>query len=127
MRLALLTLISLYLSSAHALAPERLARYDCAYMGDDSVVSGLTIYESQLGRRNFFEVGVHATLDGQEIERFRTVNLVSEYEGRVQTYGTGNFRVKVNRVYPVEGKFRAFARLPEFGMHSSDWTCKDAY
>ncbi len=127
LRVILMTFATLGLTaSANALAPQRTALYDCAYMNDDSFVEGLTIYHSVLGRREFYEVMVRASVDGDYRETFKTVNLVSTYEGRVQTYGTGNFRVKVNRVFPTEGKYKAFARIPQYDMHSQDWTCKDS-
>lgn len=114
-------------SLSSALAPSRTALYDCAYMKDDSFVEGLTVYQSKLGSREFYEVEVRANVEGEYRETFKTVNLVSTYGGRVQTYGTGNFRVKIDRVFPTDGKFKAFARIPQYNMHSLDWTCKDAY
>ena len=125
MRLVLVFCLTLLSSSVFA-SVQRTPLYDCAFMGDGSFVEGLTIYQSQQGRRYFYEVEVRASVDGEYRETSREVNLVSTYNGRVQTYGTGNFRVKVNRVYATDGKFRAFARLPEYDMHSQDWTCKDA-
>lgn len=126
MKSLLVTSFLLLSFKAEAFAtPQRLALYDCAYMADDSLVESLSVYDSRLGNRRFYEVGVRLSSAAGVDEVFRTVNLVNEYGGRVQTFGTGNFRVKINRVYPVEGKFRAFARLPDYDMHSEQWTCKD--
>lgn len=114
-------------SSLFALGPDREALYDCAYMKTDSFVESLTVYHSTLGRREFYEVLVRARVGRDYREKFKSVHLVSTYDGRIQTFGTGNFRVKINRVFPEEGKYRTFVRIPEYDMHSSDWTCKDAY
>lgn len=120
-----ITLALLSLETQAFATPQRQRLYDCAYMADDSVVESLSVYDSQLGNRKFYEVGVRIVKATEAYEVFRTVNLVNQYGGRVQTFGTGNFRVKINRVNPVEGKFRAFARLPDYDMHSEEWTCKD--
>lgn len=104
-------------------AVQRTPIYDCVYMGDDSVVESLSVYESKLGRNQFHEVGVRT----HNTETFKKVNLVNTYEGRVQTFGTGNFRVKINRVFPIEGKYRTFARIPAYDMHSENWLCKDVF
>lgn len=122
------TLLGMLIPSAlFAGSISREALYDCAYMKDDSFVETLTVYHSTQGRREFHEVLVRANVAGEYRESFKRVNLVSTYEGRIQTFGTGNFRVKINRVFPQEGKYRTFVRIPQYDMHSSDWTCKDAY
>lgn len=122
-------LFALILLSLQVLADppvRRSAIYNCVFNEFHQEVTGLRVYESSLGNRKFFEVGVLVEEANVPKEVFYRVNLVSEYEGRVQTYGTGNLRVKINRVYPVEGKFRSFARLPAFNIHSQNWFCKDA-
>lgn len=126
MRKTFFTLIFFLSTQAYAeLTPKREAIYHCMYDLNDSDIESLFVMKSKLGTNSFYEVQVNAFVDGSRKTTYRKVNLVETYGGRVLTFGTGNFRVKINKVYPVDGHYRSFARIPEYDMHSEAWFCKD--
>lgn len=115
-------------TSFAGLTPKREALYKCVNFDEQSAVDGAFIYSSRFGRNKFYEIEVHYTEDFKEKTIFKKVNLVSKYEGRIQEYTTGNFRIKIDRVNrDVDNHFKAFARIPDFKVHSKMWSCKDIY
>lgn len=110
-----------------SLNPDREALYSCVNYNDSEVVEGAVIYRSQFGKaKAFYEIQLNIFIDGLESTYIKKVNLVSKYEGRVQVYTTGGFRIKVDRVRrDANNHFAAFARFPDYDVHSSDWSCKD--
>ncbi len=89
-------------------------------------VEELFIVKSKLGRNQYYEVEVpYKNFDDEKKTYWKKLNLIETYEGRVLTFTTGNVRVKINRVFPEEKKYRSFVRLPNFDIHSQDWKCKD--
>lgn len=89
-------------------------------------IEELYIVESKLGRNTFYEVEVpYSDIHRNEQTFYRKLNLISKYEGRVLTFTTGNYRVKIDRAVPIEDKYKAFVRLPNFDIHSTEWMCKD--
>lgn len=114
-----------FATSTEGLNPQRERLFHCVNFGEPELAEELFIVESRLGRTTFFEVEV-PYLDGNEEKTFfRKLNLISKYDGRVLLYTTGNYRVKIDRVFPIEKKYKAFVRLPYFDVHSLDWFCKD--
>jgi succinate dehydrogenase flavin-adding protein (antitoxin of CptAB toxin-antitoxin module) len=126
MRKIILLLVLVFAAESFAqLSPKREPIFHCMYEFEDTDIESIFVVKSKLGSNSFYEVQVNASINGERKTTYRKVNLVETYEGRVLTYGTGNFRVKINKVFPVEGKYRSFARIPEYGMHSEAWFCKD--
>ncbi len=125
----LLTLLTLSLiQSAYAgLKPNRKALYRCVSLNHNSPVDDAFIFESKLGSKNIFhEIKVNTLKDGRIHSYFKKVNLLSKYDGKVQTYTTGNFRIRVDKVMPAkDGNYSAFARIPSHDIHSKNWSCKD--
>ncbi|PIK15141.1 hypothetical protein [Halobacteriovorax sp. JY17] len=115
-------------SSAYAgLTPKRQALYRCVSLDENSGVDDAFIYRSNLGSRNtFHEIKVNSLENGQIKHYYKKVNLLSRYEGRVQEFTTGNFRIRVDKVRSaIDGNFWAFARIPSHEVHSTNWSCKD--
>ena len=110
------------------LKPKREALYSCVNYDTSSEVYGAKIYASSFGQRKFYEIEVLYLDDYKEASLFKKVNLISKYGNRVQSYTTGNYRIKIDRVRADEdGHFWTFARIPDFDVHSQDWSCKDIY
>lgn len=115
-------------TSAYAgLEPSREAIYTCKHLDHQSQVEGVMIYESRFGQGKIFhEVEVLEDFHGEKSSYFRKVNLISIYDGAIEHFTVGNFRVKIDRVRRDErGHMWAFARIPKHGIHSMDWVCKD--
>lgn len=130
MRLLLLLSFGLLFVSSSAFAgltPDRETMYSCKYLDDKSQVEGAMIYKSRFGRGEvFYEIEVLTELDGRESSFFKRVNLVSIYDGAIEHFTTGNFRIKIDRVSADEnGHMRAFGRIPQYQIHSKNWVCKD--
>jgi len=124
----LFALSALFISSSFAgLTPKREALYNCVNYDESSEVYGLTVYESYFRRGKVFHE-VEVIVDSAETKNsFKKVNLINIYEGRIQHFTTGNFRVKIDRVQKNEdGHMKTFARIPQFEIHSKNWSCKDA-
>ncbi len=117
----LVALISI--SSAQNLKRERI--FHCLNFGEIELAEELFITETTRGSRTTFEVEVPYREAGLDKTFFRRLNLISKYDGRVLLFTTGNYRVKIDRVFPEEEKYKAFVRLPRFDVHSKDWFCKD--
>lgn len=127
MKSALVLALSIVsLTSFAKITPKRVALFECAHLKEGTPVDRLFIYESTLGRRTFYEAEVKLLQMGIESSYFTTLNLVSKYNGKILHYTNGNFRVKIDKVQVNEQKYSAFARIPEYEIHSFDWTCKDA-
>lgn len=128
MKSILFTLTLLMLSSTYAdkgLSPKRTRIFHCRNFGQINEVEQLYIVEAKKGSNTFYEVEVpYKQLDEKKVF-FRKLNLISTYEGRVLTFTTGNYRVKIDRALPVEKKYKSFVRLPKFDIHSTEWFCKD--
>lgn len=99
--------------------------FHCMNFGNYERVEELFIVESKLGRNEFFEVEVPYIFNGEEETFYKKLNLIEKYQGRVLLFTTGNYRVKIDRVFPDNGKYKSFVRLPNFEVHSLDWYCKD--
>ena len=117
----------LSLSAFAGITPKRKPIYTCVNYDDSKHVEGVTIYQSQHGRgKIFFEVKVDVLRYGVESHFIKKVNLISKYGGKIQEFTTGNFRVKIDRVRrDQDNHFATFARIPEYDVHSRDWSCKD--
>lgn len=126
MKFAILVLSMLCTFSVSAqMQPKREPIYHCLYQGmEHTNIEAVYVIRSNFGKNVFYELFVEAVLDGQEVFSYKKVPLLETYGGRIATYGTGNIRVKIDHVFPVEGKFRSFVRIPEYGMHSNEWFCK---
>lgn len=118
----------LFVTSAFASQENNLSRkrlFHCRNFGEKEEVEELFIAQITKGTRTYYEVEVPYR-QSNEIKTFtRKLNLIPKYEGRVLLYTTGNYRVKVDKVFPVEKKYKAFVRLPRFNVHSTEWRCKD--
>lgn len=127
MKIFTATLLALVSFGAFAqLTPKREALYQCMYQGSEATeIESVYVLSSRFGSNHFYELRVDAVVNGEEKITYKKVNLIEKYEGRVATYGTGNTRVRIDHVFPVEGKFKSFVRVPEYGMHSLEWLCKD--
>jgi len=124
-KLSLLILFFFIHSIAHAgLNPKRTRLFHCRNFGPAELVEELYIVESVLGRNTFYEVEVPYYQDGERVF-YRKLNLIEKYNGRVLLFTTGNYRVKIDRVFPVDMKYKTFVRLPNFDIHSTNWFCKD--
>lgn len=109
--------------ASHVKAREVL--FDCIHLDQYSPVWGLQVVEVTRGRRVTFEVDIEHKVQGEYKIFSRKVNLVETYGGRILTFGTGNTRVKIDRTQPISnGRFKTFARLPQFEIHAKDWECK---
>lgn len=115
------------LSSFGKLEPKRIALYECAHLKEGTPVERLFIHESTLGARTFYEAEVKLLEMGIESSYFKKLNLISKYDGKILHFTNGNFRVKIDKVQVNEKKYSAFARIPEYEIHSFDWNCKDAF
>lgn len=123
--LSLLALFFLVHSIANAgLNPKRTRLFHCRNFGAPELVEELYIVESVLGRNTFYEVEVPYFQDEERVF-YRSLNLISKYDGRVLLFTTGNYRVRIDRAIPVELKYKTFVRLPNFDIHSTEWFCKD--
>jgi hypothetical protein len=110
-------------SEQDSFARKRL--FHCRNFGPNEEVEELFIVRVQKGSRTTYEVEVpYGPLNEKKIFT-RSLNLISKYDGRVLLYTTGNYRVKIDRVFPVEKKYKTFVRLPKFDVHSTQWFCKD--
>ena len=125
----LLTILSLItIQTTHAgLTPKRKALYRCVSLNHHSPVDDAFIYLSRFGRKSeFHEIKINSLKDGRVISYYKKVNLLSKYDGKVQIYTTGNFRIRVDKVMPAsDGNYSAFARIPTHDIHSKNWSCKD--
>jgi hypothetical protein len=111
--------------SAHAqMTPQRKEIYHCAPNQAHPEVEGTRIYQSNFGQNKFHEIEVLILKDGMRSSYFKKVHLNSTYGGRILTFGTGNFRVRIDHVYPSRGKFKTFSRIPRYNIHSKQWSCK---
>lgn len=122
---ALLVATLLFLSfSAHS---KEEVLFDCIHTKVDSNVWGVKVMNVIKGNRQFYRLDIEHYKDGQFLITPKAAHLVETYGGRVLTFGTGNTRVKVDRAVPLAfEKFKAFARLADFNVHSKDWICKGA-
>ena len=118
----LFCLFSLTISAG--LTPKRKRLFHCKNFDQIDMVEELFVLESRYGNNKFYEVEVPYN-DGKEKTFYRKLNLITKYEGRILTFTTGNYRVKIDRAIPVEKKYKSFVRLPNFGIHSKKWFCKD--
>jgi len=124
-----LKLIITFLISYASLAgitPNRESLYNCVNYDNSKEVEGATIYKSNYGSsKEFYEIEVKTLKYGRQSSYFKKVNLVSKYDGKIQSYTTGSFRIKIDKVRKgIDGNFWAFARLPKHEIHSMDWSCK---
>ena len=119
-----LFLIFFLLYSSLTFAAEKLL-FDCIHTKENSNVWGLKIMQMTKGRRTSYRLDVEYIKDGNFQMTSKVVPLNESYGGRILTYGTGNVRVKIDRAMPLAfEKFKGFARLPDFDIHSHDWICK---
>ncbi|WP_372651755.1 hypothetical protein [Halobacteriovorax sp.] len=124
--LAILT-ISLLQPAYAGLKPNRKALYRCVSLNHNSPVDDAYILQSRFGnKRVFHEIKINTLKDGRINSYFKKVNLLSKYDGKVQTYTTGNFRIRIDKVMQAsDGNYSAFARIPSHDIHSKNWSCKD--
>ncbi|EQC43792.1 hypothetical protein [Bacteriovorax sp. Seq25_V] len=122
--LLLLSTISTLNTYAAPLAKKELL-FECPHKKTSSPVDRLFIYKKTLGSKETYEVEVQAYQNGIDKTYSKKVNLISKYDGRILEFTTGNFRVKIDKVRENEDKFWAFARIPEYDIHSFDWSCKE--
>lgn len=120
--LTILCLLLLSLSSHSRTNRERL--FHCRNFGQIVMVEELYIVQTKKGTRTYYEVEVPYN-DGVDKTFFRRLNLIKTHGARVLSFTTGNYRVKIDRAMPVEKKYKTFVRLPKFGIHSTEWFCKD--
>ncbi len=122
-----MTLILLLSTTSFAgLNPKRERLFHCKNFARVIKIEELFIVESRLGSNTFYEVEVpYNDIDGKNLTFFRKLNLIKKYEGRILTFTTGNYRVKIDRAFPIEKKYKSFVRLPKFDIHSTEWFCKD--
>lgn len=109
------------------LTPKRKALFRCVSLNDNSPIDDAFIYQSSFGQRSvFYEIQVNSLEDGRVINYYKKVNFISKYNGKVQEFTTGNFRIRVDKVRPSkDGNYWAFARIPSHEVHSTNWSCKD--
>ncbi len=126
MKLSLLYISILLISSNSqgALQAKKELLFECPHKKANSPVDRLFIYKTTLGSRVSYEVEVQAYINGHDKSFKKKVNLVSKYDGKIIEFTTGNFRVKIDKVRETEGKYWAFARVPQYDIHSFDWSCK---
>lgn len=115
--------LSLITWSTFANYSERI--FHCHNFGTNESVDELYIVESKKGRVISYEVEVPYQLSGESLKFTKKLNFIPKYEGRVLQFTTGNYRVIIDTVFPVEKKYKTFVRLPFFDVHSTDWFCKD--
>lgn len=109
------------------LTPKRTELYRCVSLESGTGVSDTFIYESKLGSNLFHEIKVNFIENGREKSYFKKVNLISKYNGKVQEFTTGNFRIRVDKVrLSNDGNIWAFARIPSHDIHSINWSCKES-
>lgn len=99
--------------------------FDCAHTNNSSPLERLQIFERTKGSNKFFEVDSVAYIGGIEKVSTKKVNLISKYDGKILEFTTGNFRVKIDYVRDNGGYLWAFARVPDYDVHSFDWRCKE--
>jgi len=122
----LIILLNLLIASAYA-APNREMLFECLNYDETSPVVGAFIYQKMLGPNKLYEIEVDMSEDSRQRNFFRRVNLIEIYGGRILHFTTGNFRIKFDRVQvDNQGLFPAFARIPQYGIHSKNWKCKAA-
>lgn len=119
------SLTFLPVSSSQAEALEREYLFDCAHTRAHSPLERLNVYEIRKGRKLYYEVDMVSYENGIEKVNTKKVFLLSRYEGKILEFNAGDFRMKIDRVRPNEGYLWAFARVPEYDVHSFDWKCKE--
>lgn len=122
-KLFLSSLILLPVLCAQGASREYL--FDCAHTDVNSAVERLNIYETTKGVNVYHEVDVVAFENGVEKIDTKKVFLKSKYKGAILEFNGGNFRVKIDRVRANNGYLWAFARVPDYDIHSFDWKCKE--
>lgn len=130
MKYFMISLLVLMATSSHAkLKPKRTQLYHCVNYDTNSHVTDAIIYESKFGNNHPFyeiEVFVDNLNQDKEFSYIKKVNYLSKYNQKIETFTTGNFRIKLDHVRPgIDGQIWAFARIPEYQVHSFDWSCKD--
>ena len=121
-----LSLIILFITTSFSFAaPQRERLFHCLNFGPREHIEELFIVKSSYGQKVFYEVEVPFIPNDHDSVFFRRLNLIEKYRGRVLLFTTGNYRVEIDRVFPQEGKYEAFVRLPRFEVHSRQWMCKD--
>ncbi len=127
--LLLLAVAIAFMADTYAgLNPKRQALYHCVNYDTKSKVTDALIYESKLGTRVFHEVEVFVEDINQakEYSYFTKVNYRPKYDAKVEAFTTGNFRIRLDHISKgIDGNIWTFARIPEYGVHSFDWSCKD--
>ncbi|AYF43994.1 hypothetical protein BALOs_0984 [Halobacteriovorax sp. BALOs_7] len=122
-------LIFVSLNTLAGLTPKRKELYHCVNYDMSSKVTDAIIYESRFGRNTPFhevEVFVDDLNQNNEYSFIKKVNYIPKYNKKVESFTTGNFRFRLDHVAPgINGNIWTFARVPEHGVHSFDWSCKD--
>ncbi|MFG1501345.1 hypothetical protein ABMA70_14145 [Halobacteriovorax sp. XZX-3] len=102
--------------------------YHCVNYDGQSKVTDAMIYESQYGRGPIFheiEVYVEDTNQNKEFSYRKKVNYIPKYDAKVESFTTGSFRIRLDHVVGgIDGNIWAFVRIPEYDIHSFDWSCK---
>lgn len=119
----LITLLALPVIQSQAAS--RVQLFDCAHTNTSSALERLNIYETTKGRNTYHEIDIVAYESGVERINTRKVYLQSRYDDKVLEFSTGSFRIRIDRVRPNGGYLWAFARVPDYGVHSFDWKCKE--
>lgn len=114
------------LFSFNTFGAKRNFLFECAHYKTSSPVDYTRIYEVTKGAKTTYEVDVHAFDHHGESSFTKRVNLLTKYDGKILEFTTGNFRIKIDYVRtPISpGTLWAFGRIPEYDIHSFDWTCK---
>lgn len=99
--------------------------FDCVHTKQDSNVWAVKVKEIKKGSRQTYRLDIEHKKGDQFLTTSKSAHLNETYGGRILTFGTGNTRVKIDRAIPLSyEKFKAFARLADFEIHSHDWICK---
>ena len=102
--------------------------YHCVNYDESSVVTDAIIHQSQFGRGPLFheiEVFVEDVNQNREFSYRKKVNYIPKYDAKVESFTTGSFRIRLDHVVGgIDGNIWAFVRIPDYGVHSFDWSCK---
>jgi hypothetical protein len=121
MKIFLTFIVSLFTLAA----PVKEKLYECANMVDSSKVDRVFILSYKRGTRVYYELNARYFIEGIEYTLAKRLTLTTKYDGNIEQYSRGSIRVKIDKARSNESKYSAFVRIPQLGIHSADWTCKD--
>lgn len=128
-KLLLSVMVLTSLNTMAGLKPKRTQLYHCVNYDESSKVIDAIIYESRHGKnRPFYEVEVFVedAFRNTEFSFFKKVNYRPKYDAKVEAFTTGGFRFRLDHVSKgIDGNIWTFARIPDYDVHSFEWSCKD--